>query len=727
MGRQRPEELVGKHPREMAPPLQPNGESSEAAGRKYIEECMSRGSARFEWMASAPDGKEIPLEVTLTRIEWSGRQVIQALITDITERQRVQTALAESEARFSVAFQASPILIAIARMSDGHFVLANDALVNWSGYSRDEILGRNSLELGIWAEPEDRQAFWADLTRTGSFRERECRFRNRGGKHFTMLMSTEVIQVNHVPHMLSMALDITARKQAEAESRESEARMRESEERFSTAFQASPVFIGILRMGDGTYVLANDAFLNWLGHPREEVIGHKSSEFGMWENIHDRESALNEMRTLGSIRQREYRWRNRGGEHVTVLLSAETIRLNNTPHILLFALDISERKQAEGELRAGEARLRESEARFSVAFQASPIFIGILGLGDGQFVLVNDALVNWLGCSRTDALGQSCADLGMWEDLAERTAVLTELQAVGSIRQRECRWRNRRGERFTILLSAEVITLHNTPHVLLLCLDITQRKRAEEEILKSLAREKELSQLKSNFVSMVSHEFRTPLGIIQSSAELLHNFFQRMLPAERDEQLESITRNTHRMAGMMEEILVLSRLDAGKLDFQPATLDLNLFCRRVVDEVLSATNRRCLIELTLNSVPSTAEADERLLGHILTNLLSNAVKYSEAGATVHFSVERDGHNSVCIVRDAGIGISEDDQQQLFKAFHRGGNVGTRPGTGLGLLLVKRCTELHGGKVQVNSRTGEGTTVTVNLPVFGKNLEKGNCH
>ena len=181
------------------------------------------------------------------------------------------------------------------------------------------------------------------------------------------------------------------------------------------------------------------------------------------------------------------------------------------------------------------------------------------------------------------------------------------------------------------------------------------------------------------------------------------------------------------MAGMMEEVLVLSRLDAGKLDFQPAVLDLNLFCRRVVDEVLSATNRRCAIELTLNSIPNQAQADERLLGHIFTNLLSNAVKYSEAGAAAHFFVARDGRDAVCMIRDKGIGIPEEDQEHLFSAFHRGSNVGTRPGTGLGLLLVKRCAELHGGVVHMNSKIGEGTTVTVRLPVFGTNHEKDTGH
>jgi len=190
-----------------------------------------------------------------------------------------------------------------------------------------------------------------------------------------------------------------------------------------------------------------------------------------------------------------------------------------------------------------------------------------------------------------------------------------------------------------------------------------------------------------------------------------------MQPVEREEQLESVSRNARRMAGMMEEVLVLSRLDAGKLDFQPADLDLNSFYRRIVDEVLSATNRRCTIELTLNSIPIEARVDERLLSHIFTNLLSNAVKYSAAGTAVHFVVAREGRDAVCVIRDRGIGIPEEDRPHLFSAFHRGANVGTRPGTGLGLLLVKRCADLHGGKVQVESQLGQGTNVTVRFPAF----------
>ncbi len=373
------------------------------------------------------------------------------------------------------------------------------------------------------------------------------------------------------------------------------------------------------------------------------------------------------------------------------------------------------------ERKRAQTALAESEMRFSAAFHSSPIITGITRASDGRFVLVNDASLNWSGYSREEVLGRTAIELGIWEDPGERQRFWDDARRSGSIRERECRLRNRHGSVSTMLASGAVIEINGEDHLLVMMVDISQRKQAEAELHRTLAREMELSQLKGNFVSMVSHEFRTPLGIIQSSAELLRDFYQKMQPAERNEQLESITRNTRRMAGMMEEILVLSRLDAGKLDFQPAPLDLNTFCRRVVDEVLSATNRRCLIELSLTSVPPEAKADERLLGHIFTNLLSNAVKYSEPGALVRFSAERDEADAVCMVSDQGIGIAGADQEHLFTAFHRGGNVGTRPGTGLGLLVVKRCVELHRGNVQLVSSLGEGTTVIVRLPVFGKDL------
>jgi PAS domain S-box-containing protein len=344
--------------------------------------------------------------------------------------------------------------------------------------------------------------------------------------------------------------------------------------------------------------------------------------------------------------------------------------------------------------------------------------ITILRLSDAKFVEANDAFVRWFGLSRDRIIGHDSQELGIWLNLDDRHRFLTKLHRNGSLREVECLLRTRRGTIHTLLQSADVIEINREPHILVVGLDITQRKQAEAELLRTLAREKELGQLRSKFVSMVSHEFRTPLAIIQSSAEIMDDYLDQLEPAERRDHLQSIRKNTRRMAGLMEEVLLIGSFDAGSMQFQPTPLELRTFLRRLVDEVLSATKRRCPIELSLAEWSPKVQTDERLLRHIFTNVLTNAVKYSEAGRPVQFEIVRAGADIVCTIRDRGIGIPEADREWLFNAFHRGCNVGDRPGTGLGLVIVKRCVDLHGGKIKVDSKMGEGTSVTVRLPIFG---------
>ena len=342
--------------------------------------------------------------------------------------------------------------------------------------------------------------------------------------------------------------------------------------------------------------------------------------------------------------------------------------------------------------------------------------ITILRLSDKKFVEANDAFVRWFGLDRAGILGHYSKELGICVNLNERAKFLADLERNGSLREVECQLRSRRATVHTIVQSADIIEINREPHLLVIGLDITERKQAEAELLRTLAREKELGQLRSNFVSVVSHEFRTPLGIIQSSAEILEDYLEQLEPAERNEHLRSIRNNTRRMAGLMEEVLLIGSLEAGKMEFKVTALELRAFLRRLVDEVLSATGRRCPIKLLLHEIPTQIQADGRLLRHIFTNLLTNAVKYSDAGQVVLVEIGCDDGEIVCVVRDQGIGIPEADQEWLFSAFYRGRNVSDRPGTGLGLVIVKRCVDLHGGKITVESSPGEGTTVTVTLPI-----------
>lgn len=244
-----------------------------------------------------------------------------------------------------------------------------------------------------------------------------------------------------------------------------------------------------------------------------------------------------------------------------------------------------------------------------------------------------------------------------------------------------------------------------------------ERKQAEHDLKLALQAEKELNQLKSSFVSMVSHEFRTPLEVILSSSNILDRYLDRLPPEKRTAQLRAIRRSVHRMNDLIDDVLLLGKFDAGALCCQPVPLDLPAFCERAANEIESAANRENAIRFLSTDDISEATADEGLLQHILTNLLGNAVKYSRPNEVVDFELRRSGTDAQFIIRDRGCGIPKADQARLFTAFYRGSNVGKTSGSGLGLVIAKRCVDLHGGTIACESEQGVGTTFTVTLPLF----------
>lgn len=247
--------------------------------------------------------------------------------------------------------------------------------------------------------------------------------------------------------------------------------------------------------------------------------------------------------------------------------------------------------------------------------------------------------------------------------------------------------------------------------------NIRELRTANEQLHSSLAREQELGQMKSNFVSTVSHEFRTPLGIIVSSAGILERYLERLTPAQRTEHLQNIQQASARMTDLMEGALLFGKADSGHLEFAQKPVNLPDLCRRIAGEIGAANNGRCPIEFEVNGSFDGARADETLLRAILTNLLGNAVKYSPSGVPVRFQLVRRDGLAIFTITDEGIGIPAADLPKLFSPFQRGQNAANYSGTGLGLALVKKCVQLHGGTIDIQSREGRGTTAVVELPLF----------
>src|SRR5580704_4808330 len=733
------EALRNASPTERFPERQPDGRLSIEKARALIKIALDQGSVRFEWLVRRFDGSEVTLDIVATAVPFDGRPLLSLVYRDISTQKRAENEirqlnaslqkrvaertieLARSEEKFRALFEGTSQ--AVFLYDQNGILEANQSWLRLLGYSSlDDVVGKRPVELAAPIQPGgERAEVVAKKHLTNALVHGSSRFEwtvlRRDGTEVPMEVVLTRIQLGDRQLFQAFCNDITVRKRAEAELRESEALLRESEERFRTAFRVSPLNMTILRFSDAKFVEANDAFVRWLGLDRDRILGHDSRELDIWLNLEDREKFLAELRRNGSLRDVECRLRSRRGTVHTLLQSAEIIEINREPHMLVVGLDITQRKQAEAELRESEARLRESEERFSKAFRANPVQLSIMRASDQKFIEVNDALVQWLGLDRNKILNRDSVELNMWVNLDDRVKFWADLErSNGSLREIEVQARSQRGTVHTLLVSAESIEINREPHLFIFALDITERKQAEAELIRTLAKEKELWRLRSEFVALVSHEFRTPLGIIQSSAEILKDYLERLEPSEREDHLQSIRNNTRRMARVMEEVLFMGSFEAGKMEFKPAVVEVRKFLQGLVNEVLATTGGGCPIELSFSEMPAEIRADERLLRHIFTNLLTNAVKYSGPGSPVRFEIAPVGGDMVYAIRDQGIGIPEADREWLFNAFHRGHNVHDRPGTGLGLAIVKRCVDLHDGKINVESKLGVGTVVTVRLPM-----------
>ncbi|MFH7245788.1 MAG: ATP-binding protein [Spirulina sp.] len=382
-------------------------------------------------------------------------------------------------------------------------------------------------------------------------------------------------------------------------------------------------------------------------------------------------------------------------------------------------LDVSDRKRGEAEREAAKIALQLSETKFRSLVEQTNDWVWEL---DDQFCFsyVNPRATEMLGYPPSEILGHRFSDF-MAEDEAIRfSTILSHL-----IQQRQP---------FTQI---ETSALHASDKPVVLEIsgspifdaegtfqgyrgitrDITERKQVEMNIRKALTREKELSDLKTRFISMASHEFRTPLTTILASAETLERYSHKFTPEKQQAVLHRIQSSVHHVIGLLNDVLTVGKTEAGKLTCHPAPMDLKQFCQDLVEELQFAqTGPISPIELQCQGDTFHAMADEKLLRHILINLLSNAIKYSPGHQPISFALTCTADATVFAVQDRGIGIPAEDQAQLFEAFHRADNVGNISGTGLGMVIAKRAAEAHQGRIAFTSTVGVGTTFTVTLPL-----------
>jgi PAS domain S-box-containing protein len=342
----------------------------------------------------------------------------------------------------------------------------------------------------------------------------------------------------------------------------------------------------------------------------------------------------------------------------------------------------------------------------------------------GTIKTVNQFAQDLFGYSQEELINQPISRLIPNDKFLEYTRNLSSSKPGNFIKDVEVFCQTKTGEQICISFSCsaietEVAGLQNFVYI---GRDISDRQRVEAQMMKALERERELRELKSDFVSMASHEFRTPLTAIFSSTELLQHYGNIWSEEKKLKHFHRIESAVKRMTGLLDDVLLYSKAEAGKLKFNPTPLVLKNICSDLVEELQLGIGEKHKLTLVYSGTCNNAYMDEKLLLHILTNLLSNAIKYSPPGTTVFFGCSCDKEEVIFEIKDEGIGIPPEDQKQLFESFHRAKNVGDIPGTGLGLAIVQKSVELHGGRITVNSEVGVGTTFRVTLPLNSKHRD-----
>jgi PAS domain S-box-containing protein len=336
----------------------------------------------------------------------------------------------------------------------------------------------------------------------------------------------------------------------------------------------------------------------------------------------------------------------------------------------------------------------------------------------GQIERVNKSTTELLGHKKSQLLNQSIDEIIQDPTFNHQQIYNFLLSSQDTVSKIEVNFKNKKQQTIQIefncfIAPTEITDFYNCVYI---GRDITARKQAEAEIRKSLAKEKELRQLKSGFISLASHEFRNPLSSILLCVQNLMDE-TNLATANRQFYLQSIQDAALNMSSLLEDVLVLSKVESGKQKLKLELLNLRNFCLQIIQE-LTAIYADRIINFDYQVPVNTLYLDPKNLRHILSNLLSNALKYSPTGKTVDLTVTyvKASASIIIEISDRGIGIPQASQKHIFESFYRASNVDNTPGTGLGLSIVKKAVELYQGSITIKSKINQGTKIKVKLPI-----------
>ncbi|WP_372726709.1 PAS domain S-box protein [Nostoc sp. TCL26-01] len=675
---------------------------AKALPTQQLEIAAATGRYECESLFVRKDGSHFWANCILTalRDQTSKLRGFAKVTRDITERKMAEDCLL----RFQKAIESTSDGVAIED-NQGIGIYVNPAFTELYGYNLEELQAVGGMWV-IFHMPDERSQIFTSVLKGESWRG-EVTMRSHEGNLLQVDLRVDAIKDTNgkVVGTVCIHTDITQRQQVEEG-----LRLRDR------AIDASSngIIIADASIPNGPIIYVNPAFERMTGYLAEEVIGQN---FRLFQSADIEQPGIQELKLAMqagkacTVVLRNYR---KDGRLLWNELNISPVydSTGQLTHYIGIQTDITERKQAETALLISQQRLQ-------YLLTSSPAVIYTCKtLGDFGDIFVSDNITTITGYETWEFI----QDTNFWsnrihpEDLS---SVLAEFSQVLEKRQYKLEYRflHKDGTYHWLYDQGRIVEddTGNPVEMVGYLIDMTERKQLEEELKIALEKEKELSELKSRFVSMTSHEFRTPLSTILSSSELLEHYRHKWTEEKQLIHLHRIQSAVKRMTEMLNDVLVIGKAEAGKLEFIPTSFDLMAYCRHLVGEIqANISNQQLHFISEYKTIP--CYMDEKLLGHILHNLLANAIKYSPDDSTIQFTFDCQNEYAIFEIKDQGIGIPPEDIPRLFESFHRAKNVGNIVGTGLGLAIVKKCVDIYQGEISVVSQLGMGTKFTVKLPL-----------
>lgn len=650
---------------------------------------------------------------------------------DITARKKAEDALIESNERFKYASQAT-----------------SDALWDWNIITNEIFVGEsynllfgyqfdNNVIPGEFCEslvhPVDKEDYENSIEKAFIENKQkwshEYRYLKSDGSYAFVSDKAIIIRdENGNPvRMIGAMQDITQEKLLKHE-------LQQSEERFKGAFNNSSFGSALVSL-NGNWIVVNNRMTEILGYTKEEFKELSFVEFTYKDDV-EIDLAYKKQMDEGEISyfHFEKRFIHKNQSLVWVHLSVSTVKDSNgnVQYYVAQVVDISERKRMEEENRLLIEENNRNKAQQLIEAKNwyrlladNTIDLVCLHNLDSSFKYVSPSIKNLLGYTPEDLIGKYPADLVHPEDLAKFKNQIGKIIKENKRISEQVRLLNSYGEYQWFETNATLVYENNVPvSYQSSTRDITQRKKAEKIIEDTLIQERQLNELRTNLVSTISHEFRTPMTTIRTSAELIAMYIENSNfnnTPQVEKRIETITKEIDRIVELMDAVLTISKDDADKTSFNPVICNLKEICLDVIETSFAHQKDNRIVEVFFESSISTIFADINLIKYTLFNLLSNAFKYSVGFGNVKLNLKEKDENIIVEVIDNGIGIPEEDQPKLFNTFFRASNSNGIQGTGLGLYIIKTFTEKNSGSVTLESQLGKGTKVTLEFPLFKNEL------